>query len=247
MQGKTMEIKMKGVTIIAEVVFLAIIISLIFLVYSIASPIIYAMQVSSAFEQSKTMMLDLDELIQEVASQPRGRRSFHVTLGAGTTTLDAEKDSISWELDTDTMIVSPRSMQQIGNLIVGANLDAMAYEGNYSGQDAYVLENQHLRVFIKKIGSEGSPQAYNTSDLLLAIYNKDLLTWMPLERLEISVDNSPDSMNGTGYTEMAASGYNLPNGEVLAHISTSYTYLNNYTVSFILESGADFLILEAAT
>ncbi len=237
---------MKGISIITEVIFLAIIISLIFLVYSIASPMIYTMQVSSAFEQGKSMMLTLDELIQDVASQGKGgRRSFYVTLGAGTTSLDADTDTLRWVLDTDTLIASPRSMQQIGNLIVGSNLNTMAYPGNYGGQDAYVLENEHLGVFIKKIGSSESPQPYNTSQLLLAVYNKKMLRWMEMERLEISVDNIPESMNGTGYTELVLEGYSLPRGEVRAHINTPYEFLNNYTISFSLESGADFLTLGA--
>jgi hypothetical protein len=32
---------------------------------------------------------------------------------------------------------------------------------------------------------------------------------------------------------------------VLAHINTSYQYLNNYTITFALESGADFLTIGA--
>jgi hypothetical protein len=238
--------KSKGMTIIAEVVFLAIIITLIFLVYSIASPLLYSMQASSAFDQAKSMMLSFDEVIQDVASHG-GRRSFHVTLGSGTAALNESTDSILWHMDTETMVVSPRSMQSIGNLIVGSNLDVMAYEGSYSGTDAYVLENGILRVFIRKIGSEASPQQYHTSDLLMGVYNKNLLRWMPLERLEISVDRSQESMNGTGYTELAVQSYNLPRGEVLAHINTSYSLAHNYTVSFSLESGADFLTIAAVS
>jgi hypothetical protein len=239
---------MRGLSIITEVVFLAVIISLIFLVYTIASPMIYTMQTSSAFEQSKSMMLELDELVQDVASQGKGgRRSLYVTLGAGTTLLDPATDTIRWVLETDAMLASPRSMQQIGNLIIGSNLNAMAYAGNYSGQDAYVLENENLRVFIRKIGSQESPQAYNTSDLLLGVYNKKIMKWMPLERLELSIDNAQASMNGTGYTELVKSGYSLPRGEVIAHINTSYVFVGGYTITFGLESGADFLILGAET
>ncbi|MBN2330960.1 MAG: hypothetical protein JXC85_04025 [Candidatus Aenigmarchaeota archaeon] len=236
----------KGMSIITEVVFLAVIISLIFLVYSIAAPIIYSMQVSSAFDQGKSMMLELDQLVQDVADQRKGgRRSIYVTMGAGTASLDPDTDTLIWTLDTDAMVVSPRSMQQVGNLIVGSNLDVMAYEGNLGGQDAYVLENQNIRAYICRIGSQGSPAYYVTSDLLLGVYNKRTETWMPLQRLEISIDNSPDSMNGTGYTELVTAGYALARGEVVAHINTSYKYLGNYSVSFALESGADFLIMEA--
>lgn len=244
--GISKRFSMKGMTIITEVIFLAIIISLIFLVYSVASPMIYGMQVSSAFDQAKSMMLKLDDIVQDVASQTKGgRRTFPLTMGAGMLQVDEDKDTIKWVLDSDMMIVSPRSMQQVGNLRVGSNLDAHAYAGTLDGQPAYVLENQRLTVYIRRIGSSGSPQAYSTSDLLLGVYNKPMSAWLDLNRMEISIDKHPDSMSGTGYTELAQAGYNMPSGQVLAHINTSYAFLDNYTVSFTLESGADFLILEA--
>ena len=238
----------KGMSIITEVIFLAVIISLIFLVYSIAAPMIYTMQVSSAYEQGKTMMLELDEMIQDVADQRKGgRRSIFVTLGAGTTILDPLTDTMIWVLDTDAMVVSPRSMQQVGNLIIGSNLNAMAYEGNLSGTDAYILENQNMRAYIRKIGSPVSPTSYETKDLLLGVYNKKMYKWMPLDRLEISIDSSPDSMNGIGYTELVTEGYALPWGEVTAHINTSYKFQGNYSISFALESGADFITIGAVS
>jgi hypothetical protein len=233
-------------TIITEVLFAAIVISLIFIVYAMASPIIYSMQVSSAFDHSESFMLDLDNVIQQVASEGRGsRRSVYVSMGAGTVSLNETTDTIKWVLESDTALISPRSVQQVGNLLVGSNLDVMAHEGTYQGQGAYVLENQRLRVYLKKIGSATAPASYSTEDILLAVYNKNENKWMPLERLEISVDNNPDSMSGTGYTELVSEGYNLPRGQVLAHINTSYAFMQNYTISFTLESGADFVIIGA--
>jgi hypothetical protein len=204
------------------------------------------MQLSSAFDQTKSLMLKMDSLIQEVASQGKGsRRSLYMTIGAGTLQMNDTTDTIKWVLETDAMMVSPRSMQRAGNLIIGSNLDTMAFSGSYGGQPSYVLENENLKVFIKRIGSQQSPQSYDTGQLLQAVYNKKLLQWMPLEKLEISIDQSQNSTAGTGYTELAAEGYALPGGEVLAHINTSYQYLNNYTITFALESGADFLTIGA--
>jgi hypothetical protein len=237
---------MKGISIISEVLFLAIVVSLVFLVYAMSAPVIQTMQVSAALEQAESFMLNLDSLIQEVASEREGgRRSFHLSMGAGTVSLGEDNDTIKWVLNSDSPVISPRSMQKLGNLIIGSNLNTMAYEGNHSGQEAYVLENEHLRVFVKKIGSAASHQQYNTSDLLLGVYNKDLSEWLGLDRLEISVDNSTDSTNGTGYTELVEEGNALPYGKVLAHINTSYSFTSSYNVTFTLESGADFITLEA--
>lgn len=226
-----------------EVIFLAIIITIVFLVYTMASPIIYSMQASSVFDQTQSLMLDIDKAIQDVASQGKGsRKTIHLTMGAGDLKLDESLDTIKWTLETDTMIVSPRSMQQIGNLVVGSDLDVRAYENQSLG--AYVLENQHLIIYLKKIGTESDHAAYNTSELLMDIYNKDLDAWLDLDRLEISIDNNPQSANGAGYTEIVTPGNALARGQVKAHMFSDYVFLNNYTVTFTLESGADFMIIE---
>ena len=237
---------MHGLTIISEVLFLVLVISLIFLVYGIASPMIYSMQVSSAFDQSKAIMLKLDSLIQEVASQGTGsKRSIYLTMGAGTMLLDEAAGVLRWSLETDAMLVSPRSMQQIGNLIIGSNLESGAYESTFQGTEAFVLENSNLRAYIRKVGSAQSPQNMTTGSLLLGIYNKKLGRWMPLSGLEISIDQSAESMSGTGYTELPRESRALPRAEALAHINTTYSFMSNYTISFALEAGADFLTVGA--
>ena len=234
---------MLGMSIISEVLFLAIIISLVVVVYAIASPMIYSMQVASSFEQSKSMMLKIDELIQDVASEGEGsRRAMYVTLGAGTLVLDEATDTLKWLLETDAAIVAPRSMQKAGSLIIGSGLDSMAYEESFAGQDSLVLENEILKVHIRKIAPGTS---YNTSQLLLGVYNKKESEWMPLGELAISVDGDADSASGTGFTELAATGYALPRAEAVAHINTTYAFLDNYSVRFVLESGADFIIVSA--
>lgn len=234
-----------GVTVISEVLFLAVAAAMVFIIYTMSAPVISSMQASSTFEQTKSLMLDLDRAIQDTASQGKGSRStLYITTGAGEIVLDEDHDVIKWTLATDAQVISPRSMSRAGNLMIGANLGAMAYENESIG--AYVLENERLLVHIRKIGSEEAPAYYNTSDLLMGIYNKDIGRWMNLSRLEISIDDDPSSMNGTGYTQLPEEGYALPRGEVVAAISTSHEYLPDYTVTFSLESGADFLTIEGA-
>jgi hypothetical protein len=229
---------------VTEAIFLAVTVVMVFLVYTMSAPVIASMQASSVFEQTKSVMLSLDSAIQDAASQGRGSRStLYVTTGAGVLEVDGEKDMILWTLPTDADVVSPRSMTRAGNMVSGANLRAMAYENESIG--AYVLENERLIVNIKKIGSEGSHAYYNASDLLMGVYSKDLGRWMDLARLEISIDGEPMSQNGTGYSELSAEGYALSRGEAAAHMASGYEYMQNYTVIFSLEAGADFVTIEA--
>ena len=50
---------MKGISISTEVIFLAIVVTMVFLVYTMASPMIYTMQAASVFEQTKSFMLEM--------------------------------------------------------------------------------------------------------------------------------------------------------------------------------------------
>lgn len=234
---------MKAVSMISEAVFVAIAVVMVFLVYSMSAPVIASMHASSVFEQTKSLMLSIDGAIQDAASQGRGSRStLYVTTGGGELVLDEEQDTLKWTFPTDAQIISPRSMTRAGNLVMGSELRTMAYENESAG--AYALENERLIVHIMKAGSVSSPVPYNTSSLLMGVYNKDLRAWMNLSRLEISVDGEPSSTNGTGYTQLSETGYALPRGQVMARISTGYEFMHNYTVIFSLESGADFLTVE---
>jgi hypothetical protein len=235
---------MKGMAFISEAILLAVTVVMVFLVYTMSAPAIASMQASSTFEQTKSAMLSLDSAIQNAASQGKGSRStLYVTSGAGVLELDSDRDMILWTLSTDANVVSKRSMSKAGNMVSGENLRAAAYENESEG--VYVLENDRLIVHILKVGSESSHAYYNTSDLLVGVYNKDLGSWMGLSRLDISLDGSPMSQNGTGYTQLSAEGYALPRGEVMAHMASGYEYMENYTIIFSLEAGADFITIEA--
>jgi hypothetical protein len=235
---------MKGMTFLAEAVLLAVTVVMVFLVYTMSAPVIASMQASSTFGQTQTAMLDLDSAIQNAASQGKGSRStLYFTSGAGVLQLDPDKDMILWTLSTDANVVSPRSMSRAGNMVSGANLRAAAYENESAG--VYALENDKLIVHILKVGSASAHAYYNTSDLLVGVYNKDLGRWMGLSRLDVSLDGSPTSQNGTGYTELSAEGYALSRGEVMAHMHSGYAYMQNYTIIFSLDAGADFMTIEA--
>jgi len=156
--------------------------------------------------------------------------------------IDAARDLILWQLDTKGVIVLPRTAEFFGNLIVGSNLDTSAYEGDYQGSPAYILENEHLKVYVKKIGSLESHENYDTNETLLAIYQKDLDQWLPLHSMEISIDDDPSSCSGSGYTLLERSGDFLPYGRVNAYMDSSW---GEYYINLTLESGADFLRIEA--
>ena len=230
---------MKAVTLISAIVFIAITISAMALIYQTGVPIIQRMQSSAALDRMTSAFADLDEAIQRVASEGNGsRRVFDLNTGEGRLSLDPGNDELSWQLDAENSVLRPRTARYLGNVVSGSNLEASLYEGVHGPGQAYIMENEHLRVYMRKLQPG---QAYSTGDLLLDVYQKDLGEWLPLDWLNISLDGQASSMSGTGHTESERLGISLPRARVTALMDSSYA---NYSVSFTLESGADFITIE---
>lgn len=239
---------MKGISLISGVIFLAFTITAIVVVYEAGTPIIQRLQTSATVDKMKSTFADLDKLIQQVAAEGKGsKRTAYLRIDAGTLTVNETKNTIEWEVDTPALIVSPRTYQQFGNVIIGSNLETTTNKTvTYNGEPAFLLENEHLRVYINRTGSASSYTTYNTSTLLLAIYNKGTQGWLDYPNiLEITLDNNANSGYGSGYTSLQKEGKNLPYGRVTAYLESLYGV--NYYINFILESGTDFLEITVNT
>jgi hypothetical protein len=232
---------MKGLSILAGVIFLAFTAIAVILVYEMGVPVVEKMQASAVIDRMRASFATLDEMIQEVAGEGKGsKRTVNMRIDAGKLTVDPDEDIIKWDIDTTASIVSPRSKQEWGNVIIGSNLDVLANETTYGGEDAFLLENSRLRVYINKTGTSSSYQDLDTRRLVLAIYQKDLNQWMSNPGfLEVSLDYNALSMTGSGYTALEESGSYLPYGQVNCYIQSDYGL--NYYIYFVLDSGADFL------
>ncbi len=234
---------MKGITMISSVIFLAFIIVAITLVISIGIPILEKMQCAATIDKMKSSFIELDKAIQEVLSGGEGsRRVVDLNIEEGKIYVKDNDDTITWEYTCKHQVLSPRIFKTIGNVIFGTNLDTSAYEDTCLGQDSYVIENKHLKICFRKIGSKDNYTNYNTSQILLGMYQKDLNKWLPLDHMEITIDKNDSSATGSGYTELVREGKNLPYGEVVAYMQPNYDI--DYHIRFALESDADFLIIK---
>jgi len=233
---------LRGISLISGVLFLAFIIAATAIVYMSGMPIVKNLQCAATVEKMKSSFIELDSVVQEVSSEGRGsKRILTVNVDEGRLYVDGGNDTIYWTYECNAPIISPRTSRTYGNVVVGTNMETSALEGQCKGQTAFILENEYLKVCLKKIGSPDNFTSYNMSQILIGIYQKDLGRWLGLERLEITLDNNQTSSVGNGYTKLERSGYHLPYGEVTAYMESNYGM--NYEIKFILESGEDFLII----
>jgi hypothetical protein len=231
----------KAISLLSAVIFVGFTISVIALVYNTGMPIVKRMQTTAAIERMKTDFIRLNEIVQTVASEGNGStRSIYFRSDPGELIVDPVNDIISWYVELTVPIISPRTSQSFGDFVMGSNMETNASLGDYSGTPAFVLENEHLRVYVKKIGSESSYEAYNTTDLVMGVYQKDLSQWMDIDSVQILVDDNDDSASGSGYTFLKETGNYLPYATVSAWMDSAYA---DYFINITLESGADFVII----
>ena len=235
---------MKGIALISAVIFIGLTLAVTVIVYNAGMPVVLRMQHAATVERMKGVFLEMDKIVEDVASEGNGsRRTASLRFDIGRLTVNGSSDSLYWDFESESQMVSPRTSVSFGNVVFGSKLETSAYEEDYSGTGAYVLENEHMRAYFRRIGSASSPQAYSTGQILLGIYQKDLSQWMPLESLNISLDGQENSKSGNGYTVLEQPGTDLPYATVSAYMSSAYA---NYFVNFTLESGADFLEIEGS-
>jgi hypothetical protein len=234
---------MRGITLISAILFIAITITAITLVYNSGMPIIKRLGTAASVDQMKEVFQEIDSTVKEVASSGNGsRRRIYLNLDPGKFVVNSTSDQVYWELETDAGVVSPRSHQAYGDVMFGSNLGTSAYRGSYQGTPSYALENEHILAHFRQIGSPSNSQPYSTREILLGIYSKDLGQWMDLGGLEILIDENPSSSQGTGYTGLERESDSLGYGLLRARMESPYL---NYTIYFTLETGADFLIIDA--
>ena len=233
---------MKAIALISAVIFIGLTLAAATIIYNAGMPVVMRMQHAASVEKMKGVFSETDRIIQDVASEGNGsKRTVSIRLDTGT--LSAGSGKLIWDFDSESMVVSPRTSVSLGNVVFGSKLDTSSYEDQYLGTPAFVLENERLKAYFRKIGSAASPQAYSTDQILLAIWNKDVEKWMPLQSLEIGLDGQASSRSGTGYTELEQPGTDLPSASMSAHMDSAYA---QYSIRFTLESGADFIAIEGS-
>jgi len=237
----------KGVGLVMGILFIAILVSATAVVYQVGYPVVEKMQCAAITSKMQSTFVKLDQVLQETAAGGKGsKRVINLKIDEGSLTIDTNNDILYWNYQCTAPVISPRSSQRYGNVIIGVGLDAMAYTGSCQGEvSAFILENEHIMACFKSVGSETSHVAIDTSQIVLGVKQKDLDVWMPLESMTITIDGDVSSQTGTGYTKITNVGDNLPYGEVIAYIDSNYEGID-YNIHFILESGADFLTIRGS-
>ncbi len=226
----------KGISpLLAGVMYVAIVVVSIVIIINVVTPYIQKMKDEAAFEQAKNIMTALDKAIREVAYEGKGStRVLPLQIKKGKLIIDNETDSIKYELETKTLLVSPNTKRKIGNLVFTANNDVDVDDfGTYIR-----MRNRYLEINFTKVGNASYYQPINLSELITGVkLLEENVNFVG--KVITKVDYTTE--NGTGYVRAEETGHDLPYGRVIVHLNTSEAEFDIY---YTLNSFADYLIIE---
>lgn len=232
----------KGISYsISIVMVFAIVAGVAGMVLNVGMPMISDMRDTSSIKQSMNSLSKIDSTLLRVASEEKySTRNVNLRFDRGSYECDESSNSLFYRIQAEDNIVSPHSSKMMGNLKITSTANVSTNLTSINGVPCYMMENEHLKVCIRKIGSEDNMTDIDTGELLVYFYNKNLDSELNPE-IEIKINENESTSSGQGYTDLREEGSYIGVGRVTAHLSVSNV---NYKVIFDLVSGADFLIVE---
>lgn len=228
---------------ISAVLYILISVFIMVLVLEALTPLLEGMKDKSVYTRMRDTILSVNQQIREVGLEGQGsQRVIPVEVHKGS--LAVINNSLRWEMDTQADILEPRTLIELGNVLVTSNADVTATEYNNS----FILENSRMKVNFSKLGSEDNYATFTSDQIISNIYYKTI--GMVTEVIDPSTNfffyiNDEDSLTEyTGYSEIGKTGRYLGYSSVTVHIKNS-TANKEYNLIFTLDSEADYLLVEA--
>jgi len=226
----------QGQVWVSAIIYTMVAVLALVLILNSGVPLLNELKDRAVFEKVKSIMLDLDSQITDIASQGEGSQStvsFEVRDGE----LKFENSRLVWELETKSEILTPRTSTVLGNLIIASNANVNTYETATHYVMYTTITNDTFMVAVNKTGDIENWVAIDSTKLLENVsFNGDNMDGV----FTFNLNNNISSQTGNGYVKMSPSGNhsNLGRATITAHMNTSFA---EYDLEFTLESYADFV------
>ena len=209
----------------------------------VAIPAINRAKEAAVLNEAMQNMRVLDNLIREVASEGVGSlRSMQLKVSDGKYTVNQKANSVDFDYEITSNLIRPGTFVKEGNLMIMSGVNAEAKEQDFDGDGItdLVLENEIIRVVLKKVGSSSNWQPIDTKSIVKLFNMKENGRNVTIEDSSVFLDDYLASSYGTGYSKLIKSGDHLARAEAVVHINSSIV---EYDIVYSLQSGADFLLV----
>ncbi|MEM3370444.1 MAG: hypothetical protein QW471_01985 [Candidatus Woesearchaeota archaeon] len=227
---------------ISAVLYTLIMVVAVFIILEAGTPIINGLKERTAFSRAKDAMQAIDQYVIQIASEgPGSQRTIPLDISTGR--IYSKNGSLTWEMQTDSKVVEPRTGSRSGNILV-VSTTANQLASLYESEDYcyYTLENSRIVARISIFGNvskklENCSPEVNTSTLIRSIVLKE--TGSETSGVfKILIANDSTSSFGNGFTVPVEKGDGLASAAVLLYVnSTKY----DYVLQVGLDSTSDFL------
>lgn len=223
---------------------IAIILTSTVIVLNAIPPIMQEGRSSQAFVGAINTLTGVDSVIDQVLVEaPGAKRSIDVSVGKGSFVVNEERNRIFVAL-REHAPVDPGDVD-LGNIRVESGTYVKGYEADIDGDGnyEYVLENSALIFTVKKLGSPIQNVTVNTSSIIPVIHNKRSgINITPVASIQI--DESPETANGLGYTQLTKGGSLINEAEILLFLNTTSGI--KYNTFFRLRPDDDYVQVKIA-
>ncbi|MBN2567403.1 hypothetical protein JXB02_04950 [Candidatus Woesearchaeota archaeon] len=221
---------------VSAILYMLIAAIAIILILDAGLPLLNMMRDKSTYAKAQDTMIGLNKHIEDIAGEGIGsQRVVSVEIEDGE--LYVEGGRLTWELETESKILEPRTKIRMGNLVISSNVDVNSYEhGSH-----YILENSRIRVRLNRFGN----QSINLSDIVEWIFLKETNASVN-GTFDFAIGDPSDPANSEGVVTSAMfPATNQTNADYVSVIYSVDSANFDYDLEITLESQADFLSIRA--
>ncbi len=219
--------------LISSMVLILVMVIAIGIVINIGMPAVNTAKETAGMKEAESAIKTLDNYIKEVRSEGSGSERRIKFTSPGEFIASPDEDSIQFKSVSDVELFEYFTRRMAGSLMYISGSDVSCSSGSN-----LTMENSFLKAVFQLTPKATPLAAIDTKSNILTIQEKSSSSIASFSNTTVFVDGV--SGNGTGYSELLASGTTLPSCTVHFFIDST----SDYDIYYTLYAGADFLVAE---
>ncbi|MDY6766441.1 MAG: LamG domain-containing protein [Candidatus Nanohaloarchaea archaeon] len=145
--------------LVSAAIYVGIVLAGVVIVLNVGLPALDRMQDTAAIQSAIDQFNELDGVIRTVASEGRfSARTYRLSIDRGHVTFENSSNTLVYEIETTSDIISTHAVVQQGEVRLSANADVTVNSSTVNGIDCYRMATDELSACIRSI-----PRGFNAS------------------------------------------------------------------------------------
>ncbi len=223
--------------LISFVFLTAIVLTAIFIVVNIGTPLIEGARVGETIRQAEAVMIKIDNAVREVEKEGVGSRRIIKFTSPGEFETFPEENIVQFRMESNVQVVGFLSRKTGKNIFYLGGEDVIC-----DNTTNLTMENTFFKAVMNKITNATPLSTLSTRNNIISLTEKETGTQINITNSTIIIDDNVTYANGTGFSELLRTGKGLPS--CTAHFFVNVSNARSYDIYYTLYAGADFLKIE---